>query len=127
MRATTGPLALLLALALMLPAAALGQSAGDEQYVDPFQQPNSGQGGGGSNEGDSQGEAPAPAPAPEPAPAPAPPVEAPAGTGAVDPATAQGSVTDGSGTLPRTGLGLATLIVSGLGMLGGGAALRRFT
>ena len=117
MRATTGLLAALLALALMAPAAALGQSAGDEQYVDPFQQENSDQGGGGSNGNGSEGQAPEPAP----------PAEVPTDQGVVDPppTAAPESLANGSETLPRTGLAVASLILSGLALLGGGAALRR--
>jgi hypothetical protein len=52
MRTIRGLLALTLvaAVAVALPATVLAQSAGDEQYTDPFQgQDNSGGGGGGGN------------------------------------------------------------------------------
>ena len=59
---------LLMALALAAPAAAFAQSAGDEQYTDPFQE-EAGGGGGQQDGGQSQPEPQEPAPAPEPAPA----------------------------------------------------------
>jgi hypothetical protein len=118
MRMTKGFLALTLTIALAvpcvaLPATALGQSAGDEQYVDPFQ------GGGGSNNDNSQsdnsnsgGEA------------------QDQGTTTTTTQTTESGDTAGvaesdSQTLPRTGLPLAGLVLSGAALLGGGAALRR--
>jgi hypothetical protein len=112
-------LSALAVVALAAPATALGQSAGDEQYVDPFQgspdEPTGGQGGTGSQDGDQAAPAPAPAPAPEPAePAQATTVPAPE-------TTAQ---SDGT-TLPRTGLPVVGMALVGLFLLAGGAALRR--
>jgi hypothetical protein len=104
-------LAAVLALVAAGPAApaALAQSAGDDQYEDPF----AGQDPGGSEE-EPQPEPEAPAPAPE-APAPAP--EAPA-TPESGPASSQ------QPELPRTGLDAAPILAIGAVLLGGGIALR---
>ena len=90
---------------LVLPSAALAQSAGDEQYADPFGQTED---QGGSD--DQQAQAPEPEPAqsddalgqsePEIAPAAAP-------------------------TLPATGLPAVLLAGSGALLLAGGTTLRR--
>jgi hypothetical protein len=95
---------------LALPAAALAQSAGDEQYADPFGQvkdPNSGQG--------QQSQAPA-----QSAPTPAQ-TAAPANT--ADQAVA--SQTADAPTLPRTGLPAWYLALYGAVLLLAGTALRR--
>ena len=105
--------ALATALALALPGAALAQSAGDDQYRDPFgeegQQQD--QGGGDQTAPNTSGQS---APAPTPAPAPAPTT-----TGAERAATVAGD------TLPRTGLGAGIVAALGVVMLLGGFALRR--
>jgi hypothetical protein len=117
---TRGLVALLLTIALAapcvaLPAAAFGQSAGDDQYVDPFQgsdEPQNNSGGqdnsglAGDQTGTSQPDTSAPA-------------VAPSQTGTAD-ATASDS-----GSLPRTGMPLAGLAIGGLVMLGSGLAIRR--
>jgi hypothetical protein len=104
--------AVILAVALLVaPAAALAQSAGDDQYVDPFE---GGDGGG-------QQEQQEPAPAPEEPAAPAP--SASADSEATE-ATTQPAQSDGA-TLPRTGLPVLGLLASGLGLLLSGAAVRR--
>jgi len=106
---------LVAAAVLALPAAAWGQSAGDDQYQDPFGG-GSGQGGGGGGGDSSQDEpeAPAPAaPAPEAAPAPAP-TAAPAQT---DQASSQEQ-------LPRTGADAGLLALGGTVLLASGVALR---
>lgn len=102
--------ALLLAVSVLaLPTAAMAQSAGDEQYSDPFgqtDQPN------GSQED--------PAPEPDAAPAPATPA-APA-----EPAEqAVTSQEAGAPTLPATGLPVYLLASAGAMLLASGAALRR--
>jgi hypothetical protein len=112
-------LAALLTVAALLavPAAALAQSAGDEQYVDPFQ-------GGEQQQPEAPQEAPqeAPAPAPEPAaPAPAAPADTTAET--VEP-TAAPAQTDAP-TLPRTGFPALLLLSAGYALLLAGVALRR--
>jgi hypothetical protein len=100
--------ALLVAVSLLaLPAAAMAQGAGDEQYADPFgqtEEPN------GSQE----------EPAPEAAPAPAAP-ETPAAP-AEQTVTAQDTAAP---TLPATGLPAFLLASAGSILLASGAALRR--
>jgi hypothetical protein len=133
MRATTGLLAVLLVFAVAAPEVALGQSAGDEQYVDPFQQapaaPEGEQGGGspgGSPEGSTGGDGSAGGGADTSPPAPtveetAPPVTETAPGTTATPAGGSAPV------LPRTGLPLAPVAAIGLLLLIGGAALRRRT
>jgi hypothetical protein len=105
-----GIAALILALALLAaPAAALAQSAGDEQYVDPFQgEPNGGQ---------------AEQPPPEEPSAPPPPAaeEAPA----TESAPAAEAAQPASPTLPRTGAPLVLLAAAGYALLLAGIAIRR--
>jgi hypothetical protein len=102
--------ALMLAVSLLaLPPAALAQSAGDEQYNDPF--------GGSEQPSGTQDE---PAPAPDPAPAPA---QAPADPG--EPAApAQETAAP---TLPATGLPAGLMAAAGALLFAGGAGLRRRT
>lgn len=124
-------LALLLALALAAPATAFGQSAGDEQYSDPFQeteepagggqQGDSGQGGGGQEQGEALGGGDGSAESTAP------------GGEVVEPDTGQPAVAQelpaasGAPTLPVTGLPAALLAIMGGGLLLGGIALRRTT
>ena len=57
MRTISGLLALALVIAVAFPATAMAQSAGDEQYTDPFQGENQGDnvgGGGGGDDGNGQ-------------------------------------------------------------------------
>lgn len=106
------PLALLLALALSLPGAAMAQDAGDEQYADPF-------GGGGNDEPSTQprrDDAPA-APARPPV-TEATPTPAQAGPAQAPPAPPRAQ-------LPRTGGEGGLLAAAGLTLLAGGIALRR--
>ena len=99
--------ALLLAMSLLaLPTAAMAQSAGDEQYSDPFGQTD-----------EPNGSQDNPAPEPEPAPAPATPA-----------APAEQAVTSqeaAAPTLPATGLPAFLLASAGAMLLASGAALRR--
>ena len=91
---------------LALPPAALAQSAGDEQYADPF----------GEVEEPSE---PSQTPEAEPAPAPAEPTE-PTASGeeaVVSQETAQ--------TLPATGLPAGLMAGAGALLLAGGTGLRR--
>jgi LPXTG-motif cell wall-anchored protein len=105
---------LALALVLALPATALAQNAGDQQYTDPLAPGESQGGGGGDGSGTppgstgSQGSAGS-AQAQEPS------------------ASAQAQPTQGgdSSELPRTGFPAGVLALAGAGMLAGGAALRR--
>ncbi len=100
-------LALFLALSMLaLPSAAAAQSAGDEQYADPFgqtEQPN------GSQD----------QPAPEPQPAPAPTTPAAPAEQAVASQQAQAP------TLPATGMPAHLLASMGALLLASGALLRR--
>ena len=94
---------------LALPSAALAQSAGDEQYADPFgptEEPNN-----------SQGQQ-AQAPEAEPAPAPAQSDEA---LGQSEPEIAPAA----GPTLPTTGLPALVLAAGGALLLAGGTTLRR--
>jgi len=112
MRPTGKVLVLLLTLALAVPATVFAQSAGDEQYVDPFQGQGQGQGGGGgggSQDGSGNGSAPATATAPSDT----------AGT------TAESTASGSDGTLPRTGFSLLPVTLTGLFLLGAGLVVRR--
>jgi hypothetical protein len=101
---------LLLAAALLAGApAALAQSAGDDQYSDPFGQQGQPTGGGG------QGEAPASPPSSS-----APAGAAPATT-AAEPVAAQ----EAGPTLPATGFPAGVLAGMGTLMLAAGTTLRR--
>jgi hypothetical protein len=91
---------------LAAPAAALAQSAGDEQYSDPF-------GDQAGQPNDSQDEPAAETPAEQPT--------APSTTGG----GATASQTSDGPSLPRTGLPAAILAGSGLLLLLGGGSMRR--
>ncbi len=100
---------LLAALSLLaLPAAALAQSAGDEQYEDPFGEVEEPSG--------SQGE-PEPAPVQEPAPA-----QNDDSLGTSEPEVAEQA---GASTLPATGLPAGLLAGTGALLLAAGTTLRR--
>jgi hypothetical protein len=102
--------ALILALFLLaLPAAAMAQNAGDEQYADPFGQTEEPSGSQGEEPSDTQGQEVAPAP--EPA--------APAQEQAVS--TQDTAVP----TLPRSGLPAHLLAGAGALLLAAGGMLRR--
>jgi hypothetical protein len=93
------------ALALGAPAPALAQSAGDEQYRDPFAAEEQAPEGGGEN------------PAPPPAPAPAP--AAPSGSTPVEPTATT------AGELPRTWTEEAWIAAAAVLLLAAGTGLRR--
>jgi len=100
--------ALLLAVSLLaLPAAAMAQGAGDEQYSDPFGQAD-----------EPNGSQDQPAPEPEAAPA------APA-TPAAPAEQATASQDAAAPTLPATGLPAFLLASAGAMLLASGVALRR--
>jgi cell division septation protein DedD len=102
--------ALISALALLAPASAFAQSAGDEQYQDPF--------GGDDSSQSSDDSATAQATAtPTPVPA-APATTAPTAT------AAQQSSAPAAQQLPRTGGDPITPAVAGFWLLLGGVALR---
>jgi hypothetical protein len=115
MRMTNRALTLLLMLALavavaVVPATSFAQSAGDDQYVDPFQDDETG--GGNGNQGDNDTPT---TPDETVSQAPATTAE----TGVADEAATSGA------TLPRTGLPTGELVLIGVVLLGGGFALRR--
>lgn len=95
------------ALLLALPAAALAQGAGDEQYNDPF--------------GDEQ-EQPEPTPTSTPVPAAPPPPPPAAAPAQVTPAPAAPG--PAAPQLPRTGVDAGLVALAGALLLGGGLALR---
>jgi LPXTG-motif cell wall-anchored protein len=102
---------------LALPSAAVAQSAGDEQYSDPFGQVEQGGGGQGQqNQGQGQSQSQAPAPA-EPAQTTVAP------TTTADQAVASEDTT--SPTLPRTGLNDVLFAVMGATLLLAGVTVRR--
>jgi hypothetical protein len=107
-------IALTAAIALAAPATAFAQSAGDEQYQDPFggddQQQSSGDQGSSSGSAGSAQATPTPAPAPAPA--------TPSSSGAAPAASAAAQ------QLPRTGGDPITPAVAGFWLLLGGVALR---
>jgi LPXTG-motif cell wall-anchored protein len=112
--------ALAAAALLAAPAPAFAQSAGDDQYEDPF--------GGEQQEQTQQPEStPAPAATPAPTAAPAPatatPAPAPSSTEAAPPAAAAPAAAPGE-ELPRTGFDAALMIAAGAVLLGGGLVLR---
>jgi hypothetical protein len=105
-------IAVALLAAALAPAAAFGQSAGDEQYSDPF--------GGEDQQQEQQPAAPQPETPAEPVEQPAAP--APSDTSGEE-ATAPAQSSDP--TLPVTGLPALTLLALGAGMLATGLLVRR--
>lgn len=105
--------ALLATAVLVLPAAALADSAGDNQYQDPFSNvpthPKQKKSGSGTTT----------TPAPAPAPAPAA-TTTPSSSGTTAPAA-----NDPAGTLPRTGFPLVPVAVLGALLVAAGLGLRR--
>jgi LPXTG-motif cell wall-anchored protein len=103
---------LLAAAMLALPGSAAAQSAGDEQYEDPF----------APEQSQEQPQAtPEPAPAPEAAPPSAPAPAAPAPEPAAEAAAAQPAAAE---QLPYTGADAGVLALGGALLLAGGIALR---
>jgi hypothetical protein len=113
---------LALAACLALPAGALAQSAGDDQYTDPFS--------GGDEP--AQQEQPAPeqpaGQAPEQPAEPAPDTSepAPGGNGTAEPASSA-EAAQSTGTLPRTGAPVVLFAAAGYALLLAGIAIRRQT
>jgi LPXTG-motif cell wall-anchored protein len=93
-------------LALAAPAAALAQSAGDEQYADPFGKV---QKKGGSSQGSSGGQT----------------QSAPAQTQPQAQAAQTQTQTTSSSELPRTGSPAGLLAATGAALMAGGSLLRR--
>jgi hypothetical protein len=108
-----------LLVAVALPAAAVAQSAGEDQYTDPLQGGGGGSsgGGGGSSGGGSGGGGGG-------GDAPAQPAQSQTETTPA-PTQATPAQADDSGGLPRTGFPVAVLVGAGLILLSGGLALRR--
>lgn len=104
------PPLLALVLALALPSAALAQSAGDNQYADPF--------GSAPPSSQPKRQSSAPSGAGHSGPAPAAAPSAANGSGAV-PAAAPAT----SATLPRTGLDALELVLAGAVAIAAGLAL----
>lgn len=114
-----GAAALITLFTLSVPAAALAQSVGDDQYRDPFAGQDQGQDDGTQQDGSS-------APTPAPAPAPAPTASAPtASAPATDPVTGEPIATVADDTLPRTGGDGGWVAAAGLFLIAAGVALRR--
>ena len=119
MRMTNRHLCLLIALVVALatvslPAAVFAQSAGDDQYVDPFQDNGNGNDNSGSQNSGSQSDTTSGSQQTTQTTTSAGDT---AGTTASDPAA--------SGSLPRTGEDVPGLVLMGVVLLGGGFALRR--
>jgi hypothetical protein len=124
-------------LAILLPAAALAQSAGDEQYVDPFQEgTQQGGGGGGGSGGSGSGQAAEGGSEGTPTDGgtgsagetgatveDTPPAQA-TEDGSIG-GTTTGTTSTGSDVLPRTGLPIAAGAMLGAALLSAGWALRR--
>lgn len=101
--------------ALALPASALAQSAGDNQYQDPLANPNS---------GSQQRSTPAPRSAPAPSQGSSAGTSSGSAGTSTAPAAPSTTAAPASG-LPRTGSDPAPLALVGVALLGGGLALRR--
>jgi hypothetical protein len=109
---------------LALPSPTLAQSAGDEQYTDPFSQ---------EDPAAQQQEPAAEQPAEQPS---SPAAPAPGGNGTADAAPTEAAPTseaaptaeaaqEGSATLPRTGAPVVLFAAIGYGLLLAGIAIRR--
>ena len=103
---------LLAVLALATPATAFAQSAGDEQYQDPF--------GDEQSQSDEQGTA---TPTPTPTPVPSSPGDS--GETAQAPTATAAQSAPAAEQLPRTGEDAWLLALGGTVLLAGGVALRR--
>jgi len=125
--AAVAAFALVLAALPSLPAAALAQSAGDEQYEDPLvEDGDPSGGGGGGSDGDGDGGSGTDRTGPDtPVQSPAEPADpAPAPDAADLPAGAEPLAASDSETLPRTGGAATPTAVLGLALLAAGVALR---
>lgn len=123
-------LAILLALvALALPCAALAQSAGDNQYQDPFggqqgsgnsNSGNSGSSGGSNSSGSGGSRSGSRSGSSNPAPL----TQAPPATGARSGSSAAAAPATSQGRLPKTGFEAALYALLGLGLVLTGVGLR---
>jgi LPXTG-motif cell wall-anchored protein len=99
-------------LALVMPAAAVADSAGDNQYQDPLaNSPKP------SHQKQKTTQTTTPAPVATPAPA----------ATSSAPAQSSSASATSSGTLPRTGFPVAPLVVLGAALIGAGLIVRRLT
>jgi hypothetical protein len=103
--------ALVISLSLVLPTAALADSAGDQQYQDPL---------GNTPAKPKTPKTTTTTPSTAPSTSPAPATTTP--SSAAQPATAQSS-----GTLPRTGFPVGPVIALGAALIGAGFLIRRLT
>jgi hypothetical protein len=106
--------ALVAALALAFPAAALADSAGDNQYQDPL----------ANSPSKPQKKKTTTTTPSAPATAPATTSPAPSSSSSSS-SSASSAASQSSGTLPRTGLPLAPLAAGGLALIGAGLLIRR--
>jgi hypothetical protein len=116
MRSSAKVLFMLLTLALAVPAVVHAQSAGDDQYVDPFE--GQGGGGGGNGGGDNGSQTGGSDDGTTSTTAQTTPSDT-AGT------SAEGTAAQSEATLPRTGFTLLPVAIFGALLLGAGAVLRR--
>ena len=125
----TRPLILLVLALCLAPASALAQSAGDEQYVDPFQNAEGdrgggGGGGGGGGQGGSAGGSQDGSAGGGETTAPTQTTEPDSTAVAPEESAAADSAANGE-TLPVTGLELWWPALLGAALLAAGLALRR--
>jgi hypothetical protein len=130
--------ALTVALVLALGTSARAQSAGDDQYVDPFAkrpsksegkqgQGSQGAGGQGQSQGQGSSTPPSPSTGTPSTTTPVAPATGTAATGAPATGTAAAGTAAGQGQLARTGVAPGWLGLAGGALLLGGVGLRRRT